>query len=78
MGDYLMNKEYIRLEPSKQYDKAIVKRSKDGCLTYNYDLLVLVTIRVHSFDYETAQEWVDYNIVSLAPHGFKVSYAQAK
>jgi hypothetical protein len=73
-----MNKQYIRLEPSKQYDKAIVKRSKDGCLTYNYDLLVLVTIRVHGFDYETAQEWVDYNIVGLAVNGFKVSYAQAK
>ena len=73
-----MNKEYIRIEPSKQYDKAIVKRSKDGCLTYNYDLLVLVTIRVHGFDYETAQKWVDYNIVGLNGNGFKVSYAKVK
>ena len=65
--------EYIRLEPRKEFDKAIVRRSKDGCLTYNYDLLIKVCMKMHKWD--TAQEWVDYNIVSLAINGFKISYA---
>ena len=69
-------KKYIRLEPSKEFDKAIVRRSKDGCLTYNYDLLIEVCMKMHKWDWDTAQEWVDYNIVSLAINGFKVSYAK--
>jgi len=69
-------KQYIKLEPHTAFKKAIVKESKDGCITYHYDLLVKVCMDLNDWDEDTAQEWVDYNIVSLAPNGFKVSYAK--
>ena len=69
-------KKYIRLEPSKEFDKAIVRSSKDGCLTCNYDLLIEVCMKMHKWDWDTAQEWVDYKIVNLAINGFKASYAK--
>jgi hypothetical protein len=71
-------KQHIKLEPHKDFKKAIVRTSKDGCITYNYYLLITVCMKMHKWDWDTATEWVEYNIVSLAPNGFKVSYAQAK
>lgn len=74
MGNRIMNK-YIRLEPRKKFDKAIVRKSKDGCLTYNYFKLIEVCMDLHNWSEAEAQEWVDYNICGLAINGFKVSYA---
>ena len=70
--------KYIKLEPHKDFKKAIVRTSKDGCYTYNYYLLVEVCMKMNSWDWDTAVEWVDFNIVRLAPYGFKVSYAKTK
>ena len=70
--------KYIKLEPHKDFKKAIVKTSKDGCYTYNYYLLVDVCMKMNGWDWDTAVEWVEYNIVPLAPYGFKVSYAKTK
>ena len=70
--------KYIKLEPHKDFKKAIVKTSKDGCHTYNYYLLVEVCMKMNGWDWDTAVEWVDYNIVRLAPYGFKVSYAKTR
>jgi hypothetical protein len=35
-------------------------------------------MKLHKWDEETAQEWVDYNIVGLAMNGFKISYARSR
>ena len=71
-------KEYIRLEPRKEFDKAIVRKSKDGCLTYNYFLLIEVCMEMNDWDDEEAADWVEYNIVGLAINGFKISYAEPR
>lgn len=35
-------------------------------------------MELHGWDADTAQEWVDYNIVGLAMNGFKISYARSR
>jgi hypothetical protein len=73
-----MKKSYIKLEPHTAFKKAIVRESKDGCITYSYDLLIKVCMELHDWDEQTAVEWVDYNILGFACNGFKVSYARAR
>ena len=68
-----MNK--IKLEPHQDFKKAVIKREK-GMITYSYYKLIEVCMDVYEFDYGDAKEWVDYNIVRLAPYGFKISYKQ--
>ena len=68
----------IKLEPHSAFKKAIVKKDAKGFLTYNYFKLIEVCMDLHKWDEEVAQEWVDYNIVSLAINGFKISYAQPR
>lgn len=68
-------KSPIRLEPHARFRKAIVRKSKNGTLTYNYYLLIEVCMKLHGFDQEEATDWVEFNIVSLAINGFKISYA---
>jgi hypothetical protein len=70
-----MKKQIIKLEPHNHYKKAIVKKDKNGLFVYNYYKLIDVCMNLNNFDYETAQEFVDYNIVSLSPNGFKISYS---
>jgi hypothetical protein len=71
-------KNYIKQDWHKAFKKAIVRKSKDGCITYSYDLLIEVCMELHNWDEQTAVEWVEYNIVGLACNGFKVSYAKIK
>jgi hypothetical protein len=66
-----MNK--IKLEPDKDFSKAVVKRER-GLITYSYYKLIDVCMEIYELDYNDATEWVDYNIVRLAPYGFKISY----
>jgi hypothetical protein len=35
-------------------------------------------MELHDWDGDTAQDWVDYNIVGLAVKGFKISYASSR
>lgn len=67
-------KEKIKLEPHKDFKKAIVKRNK-GVLTYSYHKLIDVCIDLYGLTTEDAIEWVDYNIVPLRSYfKFKISY----
>lgn len=77
MGNAMM-KQPIQLEPHSAFQAAIVKTDKKGFITYNYYKLIDVCMKLHGWDDEVAQEWVDYNIVGLAVNGFKVSYAQPR
>ncbi len=52
-----------RVEPAKQYDRALVIKS--GRLAYDFDKLVSVTKRVYKLSPEDAQDWVEYNICNL-------------
>jgi|Laugrespbdmm15sn_2_1035079.scaffolds.fasta_scaffold56553_2 hypothetical protein len=56
---------YIRIEPHKQFKKAIHKVRRDGYITYNYWGLVEVCMQLHSESLEDAREWVEYNILGL-------------
>ena len=71
-------KNPIQLEPHKAFNKAVVRKGKDGFITYNYFKLIEVCKELHGWDDEVAQEWVDYNVVGLAVNGFKISYAQPR
>jgi hypothetical protein len=56
---------YIRIEPRKHFDKAIVKVRRDGYITYDYWGLVRVCERLYDFQQDDAIEWVEYNILGL-------------
>jgi hypothetical protein len=68
----------IKLEPHTAFEKAIVKTDEKGFITYNYFKLIDVCMELHGWDGDTAQDWVDYNIVGLAVNGFKISYASPR
>lgn len=68
----------IKLEPHTAFKKAIAKTDDKGFITYNYFKLIDVCMKLHKWDEETAQDWVDYNIVGLAVNGFKISYASPR
>lgn len=57
--------DYIRIEPAKEYDKAIYRQRRDGYITYDYWKLVEVCMRLHAETMEDAIEWVEYNILGL-------------
>jgi hypothetical protein len=65
----------IKLEPHKEFKKAIVKVCR-GRLTYGYYLLIDVCQQHYELEFDDAVEWVDYNIVGLACNGFNISYNQ--
>jgi hypothetical protein len=84
---YKYSKNAIRIEPRKDYDKALLGRTKDGRLIYSYWKLVEVTIDIlykkNKSEYlseeetDEAVEWVEYNILGLndsKESQFKVSY----
>jgi len=70
-----MKKKFIRIEPRKSYDKAIVRKLKSGKLIYSFDKLVLITMKEYDLSVEDSIEWVDYNILGLfAKDAFGVRY----
>jgi len=72
---FSMLSTFIQLEPTEEFDKAIVRRTKKGRLTYSYQKLVEVCQSYLGGDREDALEWVDYNIVTMASDKtFKISY----
>lgn len=59
-------KERARLEPRKDFDKAIVGKMPDGTLIYSFHSLVKILIETNeSWDDEMARDWIDYNIACL-------------
>jgi hypothetical protein len=56
---------FIRIEPRKDFDKAIHKQNREGYITYDYWKLVEVCMRLHKEPMEDAIEWVEYNILGL-------------
>jgi len=70
-----MKNEFIKLEPHKAFKKAIVHKTKRGLITYNYYMLIEVCVELYDFDYENAQEWVEYNILPISDdNNFRISY----
>ena len=45
------------------YDAACIGYSDDGRLVYDYDLLVAEEMNAYGVDWETAADYVEYNIV---------------
>lgn len=64
----------IKIEPHKNFKKAIVGVDKRGRYVYGYEMLVEVCEDLYKFNREDALDWVDYNIVNLAVNGFKIKY----
>jgi len=54
----------IRLEPREDFDKAIVKRYKNGTLVYSYEMLVAVVME-QGLGEDEAIEYVEFNIIRL-------------
>ena len=74
---FSMPSTFIQLEPTEEFDKAIVRRTKKGRLTYSYNRLVEICQSLHGFSVEEAIEWVDFNIVTMvSDKTFKISYAR--
>jgi hypothetical protein len=57
-------KRFIRIEPRKSYDKAIVRKLKSGKLVYSFNKLVQITMDEYSISNEDAKEWVDFHIIA--------------
>lgn len=55
--------KFIRIEPRKHYDKAIVRKLKSGKLVYSFNKLVKITTKHYSLNKEESEEWVHYNII---------------
>jgi hypothetical protein len=66
----------IKLEPHKEYSKAIQKVRPNGRLVYNYWKLIEVTQDLYEMSPEDAIEWTDFNILGLEPNGMDVCYTQ--
>jgi hypothetical protein len=64
----------IRLEPHSAFKDAIQKVDSYGVITYSHHKLVSVCMKLHGLEYDDALDWVEYNIVSLATYGFRISY----
>ena len=59
-------KERARLEPRKDFDKAIVGKMPNGTLIYSFHDLVKILLNTNkSWDEEMARDWIDYNISCL-------------
>jgi hypothetical protein len=57
---------FARLEPRKDFDKAIVGKMPNGMLIYNFHELVKIIISINEgWDEEMARDWIDFNIASL-------------
>ena len=69
--------KYIKIEPSELYDLAVIKKAKNGMLTYSWYRLVEVCAYEYGFGTEDAEDWVEYNILGHKGSGesqrFKVS-----
>jgi hypothetical protein len=59
-------KERARLEPRKDFDKAITGKMPDGTLIYGFHELIEVLLKQNEkWDEEMARDWIDYNIACL-------------
>lgn len=56
-------KQFIRIEPRKSYDKAIVRQLKSGKLVYSYYKLIKITMKEYTISEEDAEQWVDFHII---------------
>lgn len=45
------------------YDSACIGYTDDGHLVYDYDLMVEQEMLAYGVDWETAAEWVEYNVI---------------
>jgi hypothetical protein len=55
-----------RLEPRKDFDKAIVGKMPNGTLIYSFHSLVKILIETNeSWNEEDARDWIDFNISCL-------------
>ena len=66
----------IKLEPHKEFSKAIQRVKPSGRLVYNYWKLIEVCQDLYDLSREDAIEWTDFNILGLEPMGMDVSYAE--
>ena len=59
-------KERARLEPRKDFDKAIVGKMPNGTLIYSFHSLISILLSQNEkWDEEMARDWIDYNIACL-------------
>lgn len=50
------------------YDNAVIGVSSDGCLIYDFDLMVDELVEDEEMTPEEAIEWIDYNVIRALPY----------
>lgn len=66
----------IKLEPHKEFSKAVQRVKRSGRLVYNYWKLIEVCQDLYDLSRDDAVEWVEFNILRLEPYGMDVCYNQ--
>jgi hypothetical protein len=69
---YELKEGAIVLEPHSEFKNCILRINKDGHYVYSRTRLVKMFVS-QGMSITDAQDWVDYNIFSLAPMGLAVS-----
>jgi len=68
---------FVRLEPARKYDHAIVKESSDGFLTYSFRRLIKIEMDYGIPNEEEAIEYLEYNLLGTSQYGeglFAIDY----
>ena len=50
------------------YDNAVIGVSSDGCLIYDFDLMVDELVEDEEMTPTEAIEWIDYNVIRALPY----------
>lgn len=50
------------------YDNAVIGISSDGCLIYDFDLMVDELVEDEEMTPTEAVEWIDYNVIRALPY----------
>ena len=50
------------------YDDAVIGVSSDGCVIYDFDLMVEALVKDEEMTPTEAVEWIDYNVIRSLPY----------
>ena len=59
----------------KEYDRAIVRKTKKGISVYSYDKLVEIIMDQLNIDKPLAREWVDLNFLGYKDDSWALTYS---
>jgi hypothetical protein len=58
--------EAVRIEPRKQFDRALIGKLPNGTLIYSFHELIVILREINTdWTFDDAKDWIDYNIAGL-------------